>query len=143
MRYFGPEPIAARTPARDFGMADNPNTADPGKSRRPWYQFRLRTLLIAVPLLATPCGYIAHEAKIVRARRAFLEEQYQESKDRGPVHVGPPLLFYGDTDQQASYVRRWLGDTGQWIVVVRASAPLAEKQAAAALFPEAGVMERP
>ena len=35
-------------------MLDNPNTAEPAKPRR-WFQFRLRTLLIVVTLIAAFC----------------------------------------------------------------------------------------
>ena len=33
-------------------MADTPTTAEPGKPSRRWYQFRLRTLLVGVVLVA-------------------------------------------------------------------------------------------
>ena len=36
-------------------MADKPNTAGPGKARRRWYQFRLRTLLIVVTIASVLC----------------------------------------------------------------------------------------
>ena len=39
---------------------DTPNTAEPGKPRRRWFQFRLRTLLVA----------IAHAGCAVDLRRA-------------------------------------------------------------------------
>ncbi len=53
-------------------MADTPNTAEPGKPRRRWFQFRLRMLLIAVVLIGAACAYVAHEAKFVAARKAWL-----------------------------------------------------------------------
>ncbi len=36
-------------------MPTNPNTAEPQKPRRHWFQFTLRTLLIAVMPLAVTC----------------------------------------------------------------------------------------
>jgi hypothetical protein len=36
------------------------------------FQFRLRTLMIVVALLAVLCGYVGWQAKIVRAREAAL-----------------------------------------------------------------------
>ncbi len=39
----------------------------------PRFQFSLRTLLIGVALLAVPCVYVAHEAKIVAERKAWLD----------------------------------------------------------------------
>jgi hypothetical protein len=41
----------------------------PSPRRR--FQFRLRTLLIGVTLLAIPCAYVGWQAKIVRARQAM------------------------------------------------------------------------
>ena len=52
-------------------MDQMPNT-EPKKPRRRWFQFRLRTLLIGVVLLSVPFRYVAHEARIVRARKAWL-----------------------------------------------------------------------
>jgi hypothetical protein len=46
-------------------MADQPTP-----SRR--FQFRLRTLMIGVALLAVACAYLGWQAKIVRERRAEL-----------------------------------------------------------------------
>jgi hypothetical protein len=38
----------------------------------PRFQFRLRTLMIVVTLLAVPLGYVGWQAKIMRERRAML-----------------------------------------------------------------------
>jgi hypothetical protein len=47
-------------------MADQP-------SPRRRFQFRLRTLMIVVTLLAVPCAYVGWQAKIVRERRETAE----------------------------------------------------------------------
>jgi hypothetical protein len=44
---------------------------EPPKRRR--FQFRLRTLLIGVTLLAVPLGYVGWQVKIVRERRLQIE----------------------------------------------------------------------
>ena len=49
-------------------MLENPNTADPRKPRGRWFQFRLRTMLVAVALLAVPCGYVGSQVKVVRTK---------------------------------------------------------------------------
>ena len=54
-------------------MPDSTNTAAPAEKPTDPFQFRLRTLLIAVPILAIPCGYVA-QLSIVRERRAVLAE---------------------------------------------------------------------
>ncbi len=45
------------------------------KRKRRWFQFSLRTLMIGVTLLAVACGYVGWEAKIVKEREEFLENQ--------------------------------------------------------------------
>ncbi len=40
----------------------------------PRFQFRLRTLMIVVTLLAVPLGYVGWQEKIVRQRKAMLNE---------------------------------------------------------------------
>jgi hypothetical protein len=37
-------------------MSQKPNTAEPQKPRRPWFQFRLRTLFITVPWIGIVFG---------------------------------------------------------------------------------------
>jgi hypothetical protein len=53
-------------------MESEPTKAEPPKRKRRCFQFRLRTLLIGVTLVAVVCGYVAWQAKIVRERRAEL-----------------------------------------------------------------------
>jgi hypothetical protein len=53
-------------------MSDNPNTAEPKKPRRRWFQFRLRTMLIVVAVVGVACANVGRESSIVRERRATL-----------------------------------------------------------------------
>ena len=69
-------------------MPDKLDTAEPQKPRRRWFQFRLRTLLIVVELLGAACGYVAHEAQVVRERTRLA--------DNGP---GISLFLTDCTDQ--------------------------------------------
>jgi hypothetical protein len=71
-------------------MADQP-------SRRRRFQFRLRTLMIVVTLLAVPCGYIGWQARIVRERRDLLASQFVKSS-------------INDGNGSMSWIRRSLGD---------------------------------
>jgi hypothetical protein len=41
------------------------------------FQFRLRTLMIVVAVLALPCAYVGWQAKIVRERRAMLTRIFE------------------------------------------------------------------
>jgi len=81
-------------------MADNPNTAEPGKTRRPWYQFRLRTLLISVVLLAIPCAVFAryvHE----RQEAERLEEQARRASKLEALDKVGSYLREGKYDESA------------------------------------------
>ena len=110
-------------------MADAPNTAEPGKPRRRWFQFRLRTLLVGVTLLAIPCAYVAHEYRIVAARKSWMAQHPQGGYD--VFGVGR------STEPTLSLVRRLLGDEPQEHLVVTT---LGDEASARDLFPEAGII---
>jgi len=108
-------------------MPGNPNTAEPQKPRRRWYQFRLRTLLVGTALLSIPCGYVGNEWRIVATRWNWL------------LHHRVAFGVYNETDASAPklpYVRRLLGDHSLHYVFV--STP-DEEQIGKELFPEAQV----
>jgi hypothetical protein len=111
-------------------MADKSNTAVPGKPRRRWFQCRLRTLLVGVVLLGSACGYVAREARIVAARKAF--------PSWAAVTALPPYMS-PHPENGPSALRRWLGDR-EYILVEVATA--GDVPAAEAVFPEAGVEVR-
>jgi hypothetical protein len=113
-------------------MLDTPTTPDPPKPRRRWYQFRLRTLLMGVVLLAVLCAYVAHEAAIVAARRAWLAAHHAAAFDEsaGPAHPSHP-------DKAPTAIRRWLGDKIFSTVWVHVDADLLGAQT---LFPEAEIV---
>lgn len=115
-------------------MVDNPTTAEQGKPRHRWFQFRLRTLLVGVVLLSIPCAYLGHEAAIVAARKEWLVRHEQMFLGGGSTFVIP-----APQSQPAALplIRRLLGDEPQnWIAV---SNPDDLKQAKE-LFPEAEIV---
>ena len=70
------------------------------------FQFRLRTLLIVVTVLAIPFAYVGRQAEIVRARNVMLEDgritHYLMTPSQNRL---PPLrLWLGDVDCFAIYV---------------------------------------
>jgi hypothetical protein len=91
-------------------MAEKPDNAEP---RRRWYQFGLRTLLIAVALLGVGCWYIAGQARIVSERKAIRGELeswtiiVQFDKPGSP----PPAVV-----PQVSRLRRLLGDEAVGVI---------------------------
>src|SRR5580693_1171162 len=101
-------------------MADQPQP-------RRRFQFRLRTLMIGVTLLAVPLGYVGWQAKIVREREAFLENHFCLSAEHSPS--GPV---------QAPWMLRLLGAKPIYYVTVWGRA---EAERAASLFPEAIVTD--
>jgi hypothetical protein len=53
------------------------------KAKRRWFQFRLRTLMIVVTLLAVPLGYVGWQVKIVRERKALEPSVFIAEEDFG------------------------------------------------------------
>jgi hypothetical protein len=82
-------------------MQTEPPKADPPKRKRRWFQFSLRSLLIAVTLSAVVCSYVGWQDKIVRARKAVLESRVKHAYAICPMSAS----FY-----RGSALRRWLGD---------------------------------
>jgi hypothetical protein len=107
-------------------MTEKPATPEP---KRRWYQFRLRTLLIGVLVLSIPCGYLAHEWRIVAARKAWLEAN----------GVHPPWDFV-DPLHKPPFMRRLFGDEyHKFLDVESRKAP--DGLEATKLFPEAELRE--
>ena len=97
------------------------------------FQFRLRTLLIGVTLLAVLCGYLAHEAKIVRERKRV----YYKLRDRGFEALrGPDSIPYGP-----NWIRLALGDAPIEAIRAPALATDAEIREMRKAFPEARMNE--
>ncbi len=62
-----PEPLSAEpAPAHDFDILPMHD-----KPRRRWWQFRLRTLLIAVVVLSIPLAWVAYSLNWIRERQDF------------------------------------------------------------------------
>jgi hypothetical protein len=108
-------------------MQIEPSKAESPKCKRRWFQFSLRTLLIAVSMLALPLGYVGWQAKIVRERGAFLENRYYLPGESCPFE---PV--------QAPWMLRLLGAKPIYHVTVWGRA---EVERAASLFPEAIVAD--
>ncbi len=107
----------------------------PSPRRR--FQFRLRTLMIVVTLLAVACAHVAHEAKIVRERRNWLVAHLFAASSFPPHLI---LLAQGSAEHNPSVIRLLLGDNSYKFIPVPASAPASVKEEAIILFPESKVM---
>jgi hypothetical protein len=91
------------------------------------FQFRLRTLLIVVTLLAVVCGYVAHEAKIVRERDAMRLELKNLGWINASDHTSLP------------FIRRWLGDEQYSMILVPRGTSNDYIARVKAVFPESNV----
>ena len=69
------------------------------------FQFRLRTLMIGVTLLAVVCSYAAHQAQLVHKRRTFLGDEVTKMCFALPMSDEETATSIGG-------VRRWMGDLG-------------------------------
>jgi alpha-D-ribose 1-methylphosphonate 5-triphosphate synthase subunit PhnL len=115
-------------------MPTEPSEAEPPKRDRRWFQFRLRTLLIGVTLLAVACGYVASKAKIVRDRSEWRINA--PPKSSYPVK---PIIFQGDPAQRPNVIRRWLGDVAIDMIDLPPSTPDKDIRTTVTLFPEAAI----
>lgn len=97
------------------------------KPKRRWFQFRLRTLLVGVVLISVPLAYVAHEARIVAERKAWVAAH--------PTRAFLTTVKKGDR-RQIPLIRHLLGDEQQSMVVVVTEDQI---QMAQSLFPEADI----
>ncbi|HZZ74136.1 MAG TPA: hypothetical protein VFE24_17920 [Pirellulales bacterium] len=97
-------------------------------SRRRWFQFSLRTLLILVALAAAPCVYVTQQQHLVRERRAFV--------------AAHPECYFAETTPgpQSNWLRARLGDTAYGLAALPLDSSLAQREGVAELFPEASLM---
>jgi hypothetical protein len=118
-------------------METEPPKAEPPKRKRRWFQFSLRTLMIGVTLLAVPCAYVAHEAKIVAKRKALL------AKELGPDVTPPGWWRSSESSPTLPLVQRWLGDQPICSMIIPASLPPSLVEELREAFPEAMITVRP
>jgi hypothetical protein len=102
-------------------------------------------LLIGVVVLSIPCTYVAHEASIVRQRRAWLTSHAAMVPSGSSLNSnGSANYMYapdvpGNPERSPSAIRRWLGDTP----VVFLHSTTSELKEASELFPEANLYVGP
>jgi hypothetical protein len=93
------------------------------------FQFRLRTLMIGVTLLAIASGYVGREVEIVHVRRAELDRnvnlrvQFRPTDEYGAIN----------------WIRRALGDKTLYGIFVPKQTEPAEIARLHAIFPEADI----
>jgi hypothetical protein len=70
------------------------------------FQFRLRTLLIAVTLLAVPLGYVGWQAKIVR-ERTTVRQRIANMGAKFTINIAPDIVRLEHSPMP--WPRNWLG----------------------------------
>jgi hypothetical protein len=125
------------------------------------FQFRLRTMMIAVTLLAVPCAYIGWQATKMRDRKAWIEsnsatysikQEYvlaEGTRVMTQERIGPNsrlshgleyyVLNQGRGEDSPGWVRRLLGDEPIDVICIKEDASTAEMRSVVVLFPEAKV----
>jgi hypothetical protein len=94
------------------------------------FQFRLRTLMIGVTVLAVACWYVGWQAKIVRDRKSELNRA---------VIIRLIGIDGGDQAEAIPWVRRLLGDVSVNSISMPPDTTTEELDRLRALFPESTV----
>jgi hypothetical protein len=113
---------------------------DPPTCRR--FQFRLRTLMVGVILLAVVCGYVGRQAEIVSERRSLRDEIARVGGSVSPERPAGPAGWKAPPVPQPNWLRRFLGDEPVGYILLpppRISDPL--KREIKTSFPEAMVSQ--
>jgi hypothetical protein len=108
-------------------MEAEPSKADPPKRKRRWFQFSLRTLLIAVAIVCVACDWL-DKAATVWQRTAMLKNAPAWWTDRE----------YDDT-AEVTWLRRVMGDQVIGTIVLDKTATDDQLESYRAVFPEASV----
>ena len=121
-------------------MENQPSAVEPPKRRRRWFRFRLRTLLIAVTLLAVPLGYAGWQAKISRDRAAAVAEVMGS----GGMVIGAEGLtskLANGRDYSIPFLRRWMGDRAVLQIFYKRGTADDDIRRLRSLFPQAWIDE--
>ena len=117
-------------------MEAEPLKVEPKRKRRR-FQFRLRTLMIAVTLFCVVGAWFGNQAWIVIQRKAILRDDkisgMMVSDDRGLVPDRPNI----------PWIRRILGDRDCFVIWANESASDEDMERYKAAFPEAGMIRAP
>jgi hypothetical protein len=107
----------------------------PPNNRR--WSFSLRTMFLAVLLLAIAIGWVTSERRFVLQRKALAKE----FRDRiGPVgYIGP----HSNPEPTIPFWRRWMGDEPCHAIDVPYGAPEYDFRRAEQFFPEAKIYSSP
>ncbi len=126
-------------------MESEPSKADQPSPRRR-FQFRLRTLLIVVAILAVPCAYVGWQKSIVRERWAIRKRI--EEVDEGTITISVDhvvIILKESRPQELSaipipWIRRLLGDEPIEQIVVPLATDREERRLIKRVFPEAALV---
>jgi hypothetical protein len=106
------------------------------KNPRRHFQFRLRTLMIGVTLLAAACGYVRWRYSVVWERKAMIRHILAD--DHG--YVGMALTPPTPLSERLPWTRRFLGDTPIRDIGLPITTSAEERAAIRAIFPGVQLM---
>jgi hypothetical protein len=89
-------------------MTETPHS-ESATNRRPWLQFRLRTLFAVMTVLCCIGGWFAWQGRIVRERN----ETLVWLTSIGARYYGP---LEGDWEPETNWARRLMGDHDIWLI---------------------------
>jgi hypothetical protein len=122
-------------------MEAEPTKVDVPKRKRRWFQFSLRTLMIAVTLLAMVCGYIGSQAEIVHRRHSGMATLLKSHPAEFAEQCESCHLDYNRSDDEVkiALIRRWLGDRPYRAFCLSSKTSPEEEKIIRDLFPEATI----
>jgi hypothetical protein len=132
-------------------MQAEPSKAEPPKRKHRRFQFRLRTLLIVVMLLAVASGYVGRQVEIVKERERMAAATGVDSVVAADSRDNITALSSGagtthrsdDSREKIPWFRKWLGDRYYLGLSIDKSASDDEITRYKEAFPEATIIRRP
>ena len=102
----------------------------------PRFQFRLRTLMVGVTLLAVACAYVGWQARIVSERNA-LRDRIEKMGAEFTYAAGPDSIWINLERNPMPWPRNWLGDKRVGGIAIPAAFSKEDISLIRRVFPEA------
>jgi len=106
---------------------------------RRWWNYSLRTLLVAVTVISC---YLAYQKSVVRSRQLMLQEikaKFEGHVTTAAERTSLGIVVPGEKPVTVPLIRRWLGDEAIYSVTVYHGINADKRERIARLFPEASV----
>jgi len=113
------------------------------KPKRRWFQFRLRTLLIVIALLATALGWLGWQLRFIRSRRMAMDETRKWAVETNQMRRALPYWTEVRDPEEIPWYRRALGDAtvARVLIINGGGATDDDARRLRELFPEADIWD--